>query len=78
MMFYYCNCNYSKQYHNILRCHRSKNRSKRILGRSVPVKIVTDVEADGTSEDGSPRPLCSIVTFPNINIPANKYSLNVT
>ena len=33
--------------------HRSKKK-----GRSVPVKTMTDVEDDGTSEDGSPRPVC--------------------
>ena len=32
--------------------------SKNTLGRSVPIKTKTDVEEDGTSEDGSPRPVC--------------------
>ena len=36
----------------------AEHKSKNTLGRSVPVKIVTDVEDDGTSEDGSPRPVC--------------------
>ena len=36
------------------------HRSKNTLGRSVPVKTKTDVEEDGTSEDGSPRPVCII------------------
>ena len=34
----------------------AEHRSKNTLGKNVPVKIVTDVEDDGTSEDGSPRP----------------------
>ena len=38
----------------------AEHRSKNTLGRSVPVKIVTDVEDDGTSEDGSPRPVCAM------------------
>ena len=38
-----------------MREHRSKNT----MGISVPVKTMTDVEDDGTSEDGSPRPVCS-------------------
>ena len=33
--------------------------AKNTLGRSVPVKTKTDVEEDGTSEDGSPRPVCN-------------------
>ena len=35
------------------------HRSKNTLGRSVPLKTMTDVEDDGTSEDGSPRPVCT-------------------
>ena len=35
----------------------TEHRSKNTLGRSVPVKTKTDVEEDGTSEDGSPRPV---------------------
>ena len=34
------------------------HRSKNTLGRSVPVKIEMDVEDDGTSGDGSLRPVC--------------------
>ena len=34
-------------------------KSKNTLGRSVPVKTMTDVEDDGTPEDGSPRHVCS-------------------
>ena len=37
----------------------TEHRSKITLGRSVPVKTKTDVEEDGTSEDGSPRPVCT-------------------
>ena len=37
----------------------TKHRSKNTLGRSVPVKTMTDVEDDGTSEDRYPRPVCS-------------------
>ena len=37
----------------------AEHRSKNTLGRSVPVKIVTDVEDGRTSEDGSPRPVCN-------------------
>ena len=40
--------------------------SKNTLGRSVPVKTKTDVEEDGTSEDGSPRPVCSFLDWANI------------
>ena len=36
----------------------TEHRSKNTLGRSVPVKTKTDVEEDGTSEGGSPRPVC--------------------
>ena len=39
----------------------AEHRSKNTLGRSVPVNILTDVEDDGTSEDGSPRPVCIIL-----------------
>ena len=35
----------------------AEHRSNNTLGRSVPIKIVTDVEDDGTSEDGSSRPV---------------------
>ena len=35
-----------------------EHRSKNTLGRSVPVKTMTDVEDDGTSEDRSSRPVC--------------------
>ena len=35
----------------------TEHRSKNTLGRSVPVETKTDVEEDGTSEDGSPRPV---------------------
>ena len=38
----------------------TEHRSKNTLGRSVPIKTKTDVEEDGTSEDGSPRPVCSL------------------
>ena len=41
----------------------AEHRSKNISGRSVPVKIVRDVEDDGTLEDGSPRPVCSKKVF---------------
>ena len=41
----------------------TKHRSKNTLGRSVPVKTMTDVEADGTSEDRSPRPVCSTMSW---------------
>ena len=37
----------------------AEHKSKNTLGRSVPVKIVTDVEDDRTSEDESPRPVCT-------------------
>ena len=37
----------------------TEHRSKNTLGRSVPIKTMTDVDEDGTSEDGSPRPVCS-------------------
>ena len=37
----------------------TEHRSKNTFGRSVPVKTKTDVEKDGTSEDGSPRPVCT-------------------
>ena len=33
----------------------TEHRSKNTLGRSVPVKTMTDVEDDGISEDGSPE-----------------------
>ena len=36
----------------------TEHRSKNTLGRSVPIKTKTDVEEDGTSEDGYPRPDC--------------------
>ena len=36
----------------------TEHRSKNTLGRSVPIKNKTDVEEDGTSEDGSPGPVC--------------------
>ena len=36
----------------------TEHGSKNALGRSVPIKTKTDVEEDGTSEDGSPRPVC--------------------
>ena len=36
----------------------TEHRSKNTLGRSVPVKTMTDIEDDGTSENGSPRPVC--------------------
>ena len=36
----------------------TEHRSKNTLGRTVPIKTKTDVEEDGTSEDGSPRPVC--------------------
>ena len=39
----------------------AEQRSKNTLGRSVPVEIVTDVEDDGTLEDGSPRPVCIVM-----------------
>ena len=39
----------------------TEHRSKNTLGRSAPIKTKTDVEEDGTSEDGSPRPVCIIV-----------------
>ena len=32
--------------------------AKNTLGRLVPVKTMTDVEDDKTSEDGSLRPVC--------------------
>ena len=35
----------------------TEHRSKNTLGRSAPLKTMTDVEDDGTSEDGSPRPV---------------------
>ena len=35
----------------------TEQRSTTTLGRSVPIKIKTDVEEDGTSEGGSPRPV---------------------
>ena len=38
----------------------TEHRSKNTLGRSVPVKTMTDVEDVGTSEDGSPRPVCML------------------
>ena len=40
----------------------AEHRSKNTLGKSVPGKIVTEVEDEGTSEDGSPRPVCRIMT----------------
>ena len=36
----------------------TEHRSKNTLGRSVPIKTKTVVEEDGTSEDGSPGPVC--------------------
>ena len=46
----------------------TEHRSNNTLGRSVPIKTMTDVEEDETSEDGSPRPVCtewilSYITF---------------
>ena len=41
----------------------TEHRSKNTLGRSVPVKTNTDVEEDGTSEDGSPRPVCITLKY---------------
>ena len=40
----------------------AEHRSKNTLGRSVLVKIVTDVEDDETLEDGSPRPVCMSIS----------------
>ena len=37
----------------------TEQRSKNALGRSVPVRTMTDVEDDRTFEDGSPRPVCT-------------------
>ena len=37
----------------------TEHRSKNTLGSSAPVKTMTEVEDDGTSEDGSPRPVCT-------------------
>ena len=37
----------------------AEHKSKNTLGRSVPVKTMTDVEDNETSEDGSPRPVCT-------------------
>ena len=37
----------------------AEHRCKNTLGRSVPVKILTDVEDDGTLEDRSPRSVCT-------------------
>ena len=39
----------------------TKHRSKNTLVTSVPIKTKTDVEEDGTSEGGSPRPVCSLI-----------------
>ena len=39
----------------------AEHRSKNTLGRSVPVKIVTDVEDGRTSEGGSPRCLGDVL-----------------
>ena len=39
----------------------TEHRSKNTLGRSVPIKTKTDVEEEGTSEDGSPRPVCIFI-----------------
>ena len=36
----------------------AEHRIKNTLGRCVPVKIVTDVEDDGISEDEFPGPVC--------------------
>ena len=36
----------------------AEHTSKNTLDRSIPVKIVKDVEHDGTSDDGSPMPVC--------------------
>ena len=36
----------------------TEHRSKNTLGRSAPIKTKTDVEEDGTSEDGTPMPVC--------------------
>ena len=36
----------------------TEHTSKNTLGRSVPIKNKTDVEEEGTSGDGSPRPVC--------------------
>ena len=38
----------------------TEHGSKNTLGRYVPFKTKTDVEEDGLSEDGSPRPVCNI------------------
>ena len=46
----------------------TEHRSKNTLGRSVPVKTKTDVEEGGTSEDGSPRPVC------NTNLSGDRYA----
>ena len=46
----------------------TEHRSKNTLGRSVPIKTKTDVEEDGTSDDGSPRPVCIYICLsPNIS-----------
>ena len=39
----------------------TEHRSKNTLGKSVPAKTKTDVVEDGTSEDGSPRPVCTSI-----------------
>ena len=41
----------------------TEHRSKNTLDRAVPVKAKTDVEEDGTSEYGSPRPVCNMNIF---------------
>ena len=46
----------------------TEHRSKNTLGRSVPIKTKTDVEEDGTSEDGSPRPVCSRIMILSLGV----------
>ena len=56
----------------------TEHRSKNTLGRSVPVKTKTDVEEDGTSEDGSPRPVCNmrLKCSMSVDAPSPKYKSN--
>ena len=52
----------------------TEHRSKNTLSRSVSIKTKTDVEEDGTSEDGSPRPVCISKMAANIQMQTVKLS----
>ena len=57
--------------------HRNDG-SKNTLGRSNPVKTMTDVEDDGTLEDGSPRPVCTMIYFAHTCIAGTLFPNHLT